>query len=437
MRDIIVLAIVGLGCLYALRRPWIGVLLWSWLSIMNPHRFTYGMAFDAPLAALTAVCTAIGFLVTKDQRSSPFKGPAVTAFLLFVGWLTLSWLNGLDPVDDYPQWNKVVKVDLMVIAGLMVLHSKRHLLAQTWVAAGSLAVLGIKGGLFTFVGGGGSRVWGPPGTFIEDNNEFGLALVMTIPLLRFLQLQLESRWGKHAMSATMVLCAAAALGTQSRGALLALASMTVMLWWRSKSKFFGGLVILAVGVSLIVFMPDSWTERMDTIGTYQQDSSAQGRLASWSAAWNMSFHYLTGVGFNAVHQNLFDLYSHNPEAGARAAHSIYFQVLGNHGFVGLGLFLAIWLITWREAGWLRNHAAQIHPSARWCAELGAMVQVSLAGFAVGGAFLSLAYFDFPYYTMMLVALARVWITKRAWETEFLGPPGRFEVPGMGARMQER
>lgn len=431
MRDIIVLAIVGLGCLYALRKPWIGVLLWTWLSIMNPHRYTYGPAFDAPVAALAAACTAIGFVLSKDKRSSPFNCSAGTALVLFMCWLTLSWLNGLDPDADYAQWNKVMKIDIMVVAGLMLLHSKRHLIAQTWITAGSMALLGIKGGLYTLIGAGAGRVWGPPGTFIEDNNEFGLALVMTIPMLRFLQLQLASQWGRHAMTASMVLCAAAALGTQSRGALLALVAMGFVLWWRSKSKFAGGLLILSVAVSLIAFMPESWTQRMDTIGSYQEDGSAQGRLAAWSAAWNMAFDYPTGVGFNIVVQQLFNLYSHNPEAGARAAHSIYFQVLGSHGFVGLGLFMAIWVITWSQAGWLRKRALPIHPAAQWCADLGAMVQVSLVGFFVGGAFLSLAYFDLPYNIMMLVALARLWVSNRAWETEPEFQTGRFSLPGMG------
>jgi hypothetical protein len=46
-----------------------------------------------------------------------------------------------------------------------------------------------------------------------------------------------------------------------------------------------------------------------------------------------------------------------------------------------------------------------------------MVQVSLVGYAVGGAFLSLAYFDLPYNMMVMVVLARKWVEDRAWETE--------------------
>ena len=79
MRDLIVIAIVAVGCLAALRRPWIGVMLWTWLSIMNPHRYTWGVAYEAPLAASTAAATLIGLLLTRD-RESPFKSPAVVLF---------------------------------------------------------------------------------------------------------------------------------------------------------------------------------------------------------------------------------------------------------------------------------------------------------------------------------------------------------------------
>lgn len=431
MRDLLVLVIVAMSALVALRRPWIGVMLWTWLSIMNPHRYSYGFVYDLPLAAVAAVSTGLGLLFTKDERTSPFKGSAIVLFAVFMVWMTLSWLFGLSPAEDYAQWDKVMKIDLMVLVGLVVLHSKKHVIALTWVAAGSLMLLGAKGGVFTLLSGGSERVWGPPGTFIEDNNEFGLALIMTIPLLRFLQQQLTSFWPRQAMTAGMLLCAIAAIGTHSRGALLAITAMGLMFWWRGRNRVMGGLVIAMVAVSLVAFMPDKWTERMNTIETYQEDSSAQERLAAWSTAWNISFHYPMGVGFNQVHQELFDRYSHNPQAGARAAHSIYFQILGNHGWPGLLIFLSIWLATWRHAGWLRVHAAKL-PQAQWCAELGSMAQVSMLGYFVGGAFLSLAYFDLPYNIMMLVAVSRLWVMRKGWEREQL-QPGRPNLAGRAAR----
>jgi probable O-glycosylation ligase (exosortase A-associated) len=429
MRDFVIVAIVLLAAVLALRRPWIGVLSWTWLSIMNPHRFAYGFSFDAPLAAIAAGSTLVGLLATRE-RDSPFKGTPVAWLSLFIVWFTVSWLMGLDVDGDYPQWNKIIKVDFMIFVGLALMRSKLHIVSLAWVVVASLALLGMKGGVFTVLTGGGYRVWGPPGSFIEDNNEFALALVMTIPLLRFLQLQVKSRWLVYGLLAAMLLCAVAALGSQSRGALLAIVAMATLLWWRGRSRVVGGVLILVAGIGLVAFMPESWSDRMSTIDNYEGDRSAMGRISAWWNAFGIAKNYLLGVGFNPARADLFARFSPYPDY-VHAAHSIYFQVMGNHGFIGLFLFLAIWVTTWRSAGWLRVQGAKQAESV-WAADLGAMCQVALAGYAVGGAFLSLAYFDLPYNIMMLVVLTRVWVATRAWEREPSYAGRRWLPPGLAS-----
>lgn len=436
MRDLVTMTIVVAGCVAALRRPWIGVLLWAWLSLMNPHRLGWGFAYDAPLAAAAAIATFIGLLMTRE-RDSPLKGAPVGWFILFNVLITISWLAGLDPVGDFPQWDKVMKINLMLLVTLSLLRTKEHLIALAWVCALSLAILGVKGGVFTIVNGGNYKVWGPPGSFIEDNNEFALALVLTIPLLRFLQMQLASIAARHLMTLAMLLCAASALGSHSRGGLLAIVAMTLVLWWRGKSKFTNGLLLFGLGIAMIAFMPDSWSDRMNTIETYDQDNSALGRFSAWWNAWNVALHFPLGVGFFAARPELFTLYSpYGLTFGTPAAHSIYFQVLGNHGFPGLIVYLAMWISTFRITAIVRRDATGI-PQAKWCHDLASMSQVALIGFAVGGAFLSLAYFDLPYYIMALMVLVRVWLQTRGWERESnAAKRGWRTIPGV-ATMQSR
>lgn len=431
MRDILVVMIVVAGSLVALRRPWIGIITWVWISIMNPHRYTWGFAYEAPLAMMVAVSVAVGLLINPNQRESPFKGPPVVWLAVFMVWVTISWLMGLDVAGDYEQWKKVMKIFLMTLIGLAVLRSKLHIFAFVWITAISMGLLAIKGGVFTILGGGENRVWGPPGSQIEDNNEFALACVMTIPLLRFLQMQLRAGWRRHAMTLWMILCATAAVGTYSRGALLALGAMGLTLWWRSKGKLLSGLVMLVAGVTLLAFMPEEWTARMASIGEYEEDSSAQGRISAWLTAWGVAKHYFFGAGFNVARPDLFALYSpiYAKTGTTHAAHSIYFQVLGNHGFVGLFIFLMIWLGTWRIASWVRTRGRD-RAQTQWASELGAMIQVSLVGYLVGGAFLSLSYFDLPYNIMCMVVLTKVWMLRQGWETERVNPRAARFVPGV-------
>lgn len=432
MRDILVMTLVCGGALAALRRPWIGVLLWVWVSIMNPHRYAYGFAFDAPVAAITAICVFLGALFNARERESPFKGPPVIWLAVFIVWVTISWMMGVSPAEDFAQWDKVMKILVMTLVALALLRSKLHIFAFTWVTTLSMGLLAVKGGVFTLATGGENRVWGPMESQIQDNNEFALACVMTIPLIRFLQLQLKPGWRRHAMTLWMVLCVAAVLGAHSRGSFLALLAMAFVLWWRGNRKILGGIVIAAVGIALIAFMPENWSDRMSTISEYEADLSAQGRFSAWWTAWGVAKDYPFGAGFNVARPELFARYSpiYTSMGTTHAAHSIYFQVLGNHGFVGLFVFLMIWGGTWFTAGWLRK-LGRGHQQTRWASDLGAMVQVSFAGYLVGGAFLSLSYFDLPYNIMVMVVLAKAWVLRKAWEREAVSVAGSRLVPGLG------
>jgi probable O-glycosylation ligase (exosortase A-associated) len=183
-------------------------------------------------------------------------------------------------------------------------------------------------------------------------------------------------------------------------------------------------------------MPDNWSERMSTIQTYDEDKSALGSFSAWWVSWRIGLNYPFGVGFNISRPELFAAYSPYPELGTPVAHSIYFQMLGNHGFVGLFLFLGIWFTTLVYAQRVRKIAKGI-PQAQWCVDLAGMCQVSIIGYLVGGTFLNLAYFDLPYYVMAAVVLTHQWVTKKAWLTEPVYQKRWFSMPGLATSTSSR
>lgn len=414
LRDIVLGIIILVAGLYALRRAWIGVLLWTWISTMNPHRFAWGFLASAPVAAFSAGVALLGLAFTKERRS-PFIGLPVTILALFVVWMTISWLMSRDISEEYWTWNRSAKIYLMIFVTLAVLQTKEHIMAFAWVLIGSLAVLGAKGGFFTLITLGNYRVWGPPDSFIAGNNEFALALIMIIPLVYFLQLQVTQKMWRHTLSVVMLLCAVAALGSYSRGALVAIVAMGCVFWWRSPKKGEVAVFIFLIAIVMIPMLPEEWWGRMDTISEYQTDASAMGRINAWGVAWEVAKHHFFGAGMSYQYPDYFLLYG-KYEAIVRAAHSIYFEILGNHGFIGLFLFLLLWITTYRDAGWLRKNARN-EPHTLWAAQLGAMAQVSLVGYVVGGAFLSLGYFDLPYNLMVLVVMTKKWVTSKTWQCE--------------------
>lgn len=413
MRDFVLGPIIlGLAA-YGLLHPWLGIMGWTWISVMNPHALSWHMS-SMPVAAFIAGATLLGVLLTRDRRQF-FVTRETAVLMLFMLWMCITLPFSFYFEESYPLWNRVMKIDLMVLVAMVVLYSRQHITMLVWVLAGSLGFYGVKGGLFTLVTGGSFRVWGPSGSYIEGNNEVALALVMIIPLMRFLQLTTESVWVRRGLVLFMLLCATAALGSQSRGALLAIAAMAGVLWWRSDKKFVGALVLLVASVALLSFMPEQWWARMGTIVTYSEDSSATSRLNAWWMAWNLAKANFLGGGFMLSKPDLFALYAPDP-LDVHAAHSIYFMVLGEHGFVGLFLFLLLWFFVWRSAGRLRTQGKKL-PQTQWLSHLGSMCQVSLAGYAVGGTFLSLSYYDLPYNILILVVLGCRWMDGHEWVRE--------------------
>ena len=411
MRDIALILVVLFVSCYAIIHPWIGVMGWTLLSIMNVHKLAWAAA-DLPLAAVLACSTLLGMVVTRDRRRVDLA-PATILLVLFILWVCMTLPFSFSVDGSMDMFKKVMKVDFMILVALVLINTRTQIVALAAVLVFSIGFYGLKGGIFTIMNGGNFRVWGPEGTFIEGNNELALAIIVCIPLMRFLQMQLKTAPMRWAMGALMVLSAVAALGTQSRGALIAIVAMSGMLWWRNRNKAAFGVLIAIIGIGIVAFMPSTWESRMMSITEYEQDGSAMGRINAWWMAWNLAKANFTGGGFDIYEPAVFQAYAPNP-TDVHAAHSIYFQVLGEHGFVGLILFVAIWIAVWRSANLIRR-IPRDDPATSWVADLGSMCQVSLVGYLVGGMFLSLAYFDLPYNVLVLVVAARRWLAERRAE----------------------
>jgi probable O-glycosylation ligase (exosortase A-associated) len=402
MRDLLVAAIVFGALPFILKRPWIGILVWSWLGYMNPHRLTWGFAFDFPFAMIVAIVTIVAFLFSREKKEMIWSRETVV-LLIFIGWMFITTVLAFYPADAWMQWNKVWKIQLIIFLTVLLINDRQKLNWMIWVIVLSLGFYGVKGGIFTILNGGSYRVWGPANTFIGGNNEVALAMVMTIPLIRYLHLQETRKWLKSGLAGAMVLTAVAAIGSQSRGALLALAAMGLFLWLKSRHKLVTGIYMVIAVAIMAAVMPQEWYDRMNTIKTYEEDRSAMGRINAWHTAFNVATARVTGGGFEMLtHPATFRQYAPNPFM-VHDAHSIYFEVVGEHGFIGLLLFVLIGLFAWIRAQQVIKRCRH-DPGNKWAADLSAMIQVSLVGYATGGAFLGLAYFDLPYHLMIIILL---------------------------------
>ena len=427
MRDI-VLAIAILASLPMIwRRPWFGIIVWTWLGFMNPHRMAWGFMVDQPVALVVALVTLVSLLKSQEPKKIPWTRES-RVLAMFVVWMTITTIFAIFPPAAWEQWEKVAKIQLMIFVAMMLITTRERLHLLVWAIAVSIGFYGVKGGIFTIIHGGVHRVYGPSGTFIADNNSMGLALAMTVPLMYYLYQQSTRFYVRWGLLAAMLLTSLAAFGTQSRGALLGMAAMGAMLWWKSRQKILMGVLVLAGIGSVFLFMPQEWFDRMHTIKQYEEDWSAQGRFRAWSFAVDLASSRVSGGGFETFR-------------GGTDAHSIYFEVMGEHGFVGFGLFLALGVFTWLAAGRIRRVTEET-PDMAWMATLARMTQVSLVAYAIAGAFLGMAYFDYPYNLVLIVVICRSILAAReaapraAVATVQQGPPGAASAMPPGRRVAQ-
>lgn len=430
MRDLIVTAGI-LGTLpFILRRPHIGILVWVFLSIVNPHRSTWGFAYNFPFAYIIAIATLLGMLFSKERKAIPWGAVTVTV-LIFAIWVNLSTLFAWVPTLALDKWERTMKILVMFFVGLILINSRERVQQLVWTVVISLGIYGVKGGLFTIATGGNYIFFGPPGSFIESNNSLAIALTMTLPLMRYLQIGDLGKWPRRGLAAVMILMVIAIAGSHSRGAFLAAGTMLAFLWWKSPKKIALGAALIVAVVAVVTLMPESYFSRMGTIGSYEADASAMGRINAWEFAYNVAKENpLLGGGFKVFTPEMFRLYAPDP-TDFHDAHSIYFEVMGEQGFAGLLVFLLLWFLAWRTASRIIRQTAG-RPDFKWAYSLASMSQVSILAYLVGGAFLGLAYWDLPFYLLtVLVALQRL-----VGEADKSMPHPRESIPATSVSRQD-
>lgn len=403
MRDI-ALALFIFGLIpFIFMRPYFGLLVWSWLGYMNPNRLCYGFAVNFPWVELIAIVTLVSLVLSKEKKRIPTSTISKLLFLFLI-WAGITTFFAVVPDSAWSKWQEFAKILVMVFLTLMLVDNRERMHWLAWMFVVSFGFYGIKGGLFTIIHGGTNHVLGPPHSFISDNNALALALCMTIPFMRYLQLHSSWKFIRIGLGAGMLLTAVGVLGTYSRGGLIGLAIVAGALFLKSRRRIALVFVISAVGFIGYHYMPPQWTARMNTLHDPTQQGSAESRIRSWKFAANVAIHHpIVGGGFDD-YQNLSFWNTYAPEgARQRAIHSIYFRVLSEQGFPGLTIFLALLIVSWRNCSRVRKRTKKLS-EYKWAYDLASMLQVSLAAFMAAGAFLPMAYFDLTYQLMALCAL---------------------------------
>jgi probable O-glycosylation ligase (exosortase A-associated) len=440
VRDILFVSVV-LGLVpVCLRSPWLGILAWYWTAYFVPQGLSWGFARSFPFAMVVGGATLLGFIFTKDRKPLP-RNSATFFLLACTVQFTLTTIVAHNPDDAWEMWNRVMKILLMTFVTMSLFQDRARLRWLYMVPALGLGFYGVKGVLWILRGGGGGgdvdaaseggRIFGPDMSFFADANSIGPALCMILPLLLYLSREEKRWWLKYTLKIAFGASIVSILFTFSRGAFLGLSVVCLVLVWRSPWRLRFATSVLVVGIIAAPLAPQRLWVRLESLIQQQsaetRDQSTVSRLESFETAWNIAIRRpFTGAGFKALSSvDIWAIYFGPSFRGTYDPHSVYFEILGEHGLLGFGLYMGVIVSTMLTLRRLRKRWRN-HPEHGYLSHYAEMTQLSLYPFLVCGAFIPFAYFDLYFLlvatTSMLFVLSED--AERAEVLSTVAPPRR-------------
>jgi probable O-glycosylation ligase (exosortase A-associated) len=293
-----------------------------------------------------------------------------------------------------------------------------------------------------FIGSGGAHI-SQGDVRLGDNNHFAVLVGASIPLMLYVLMYAQSRILKVLLLGLIVVTTLAVIATYSRGGMLTLAGMGLLLILRSRKKVLGFVLVAALAITVVAVAPDAWMNRMSSVKSADSDSSFMGRVKAWKRSSQIALDRpLTGGGFQSVQsaavferyrgaQGLLGWVETSMATYPAAAHSIYFECMGDMGFLGFTLFLMIMISPFVAFSRGKRLARRLGPGAQWAVDLLAMLTVGQFGYLMGGASISVAYFELAY---LFVALSAAVVGILEAQVRALAPPPT-RLPGFAPRLQ--
>ena len=416
MRDIAFMMLFLFMMANAVRCLHSGTMLWAWIALCAPQQYMYGIGATLPLNKIAVAATVISVFVDQT-KNKPYVDWHILLVGLFVLQGAISYSVGLSDLDrSYDLLDKMMKIYALCFLTTMAARGRLQIHAMVIIICLGMGIHGALEGLKYISSAGAHNVIAP--VSIGDNNYLALATLMVMPLLVYLFRYSEALLIRLCFAGALLACFVGVIATSSRGGLVGLTVLGVFLILHSRRKLLTLSAIVVLAVGLLTLAPGRWTERMDTIASAEQDDSFMSRVSSWKLNTILALERpLVGGGYSALENWIvFDIYKQkfhrldgviaSPEPTvAIAAHSIYFQTLGDLGFPGFLLFVAILFTGFRNVGRILR-CTRDNESLIWAHDLAVLFRLSLIVFMVCGALLSAAYFELLYIMLTQISVLR-------------------------------
>jgi probable O-glycosylation ligase (exosortase A-associated) len=419
VRDLAFVGFLAALMLFGLRRPFLFVLGYVYVDIVSPQRLSYYLLNSVPVSAIFCALALLGWLIADDKREARF-GVRQTLLLLLLAWAGYTTLHADFPIEAVDKWEWVWKALAFAIFLPLTLRTKLRIEALLLFMILSAASIIIVGGIKTLASGGG---YGALNLMVDNNSglyegsTISTVAIAIIPLILFLAkfgTIYPAEWRVRSFAYALIFaCLLIPIGTEARTGLVCVAVLAVLMLRATKRRMLYLTLMAAAGLAALPLLPSSFTNRMDTIGSYKADSSASTRIAVWQWTWNYAKDHPLGGGFNAYLQNKLVIEKEATSGTgpaqtvartqefdqARAYHSSYFEMLGEQGFLGLGLWLLLHLIGLLRMELLRRRYLKDEGERAWIAPLATALQHGHIIYLVGSLFVGIAFQ--PFITMLV------------------------------------
>jgi putative inorganic carbon (HCO3(-)) transporter len=403
--------------------PFVATLGYVWVDAFQPQAVAYIILNQLPVAMIMGAVAFVAYLALDRRYPPPVTLQSVLHMVMAV-WITctLIWAEAPDPA--WEKWDWAFKTLAFSAFIPYVVRSRVQIEAFVQVYVFSLAANFLPFGIKVLISGGGYGVnlglqQGNSG--LSEGGLLSTACLMTVPLAVFLSKhgQLIPRLKVVRLGYLTVagLAIVTAIGTYERSALIGLLVLAGYMWIRTKNKVGFGIV-LAITACLIGYSASSaWNTRISTVSNFEKENSAYTRILVWRWTLEYAATHPLGGGFQSYLINHVEVPGTGSEPGriefARAFHSIYFEVLGEHGYPGIVIFLTLAGTMFFKLRRLAKRARS-HRELQWVVGLADALQSGLAVFMSAGAFVGIAFQPmFWYFISLGVCLnAYVWRVER-------------------------
>lgn len=387
--------------------PFVISLGYVWIDTFRPQNVAYIILNQFPVSAVMGAAAFLAYFVA-DRRSPPRPNMISIMQVMLPIWVTLTLIWAVSPAAAFEKWDWAFKTLVFAAFLPLVIRSSVQIEAFLQIFMLSLSATLVPYGAKIAISGGGygrdlGIVAGNSG--LSEGATLAAAAVMTIPILLYLrkhaQLVPKIPWFRQIYLGLAVLAVLTTIGSFQRTGLVGLVVLGVMMTVKSRHKVLSIVVSVAAGIAIAYFASNQWANRISTITTYEEDNSAMTRILVWRWTLDYILSHPLGGGFDMYRINAI---YHGPSPRnpsglveyGRAFHSVYFEMLGEHGWIGLALLLGLIIASLLALQGAARRAKRV-PGMEWCVDLASAVQISLIILAVCGAFIGIAFQPLLHY----------------------------------------